>query len=259
MDDNQADWDSFLEEIRTETERLLGAECDLPFFRGHFETNWKLTPSIFRLDITDPEKIAELEGSLITDFQSLCGQLYDKELSGWELIFEMRHAGIATRLLDWTENFANALFFAFNDRVNPDDIETLQPCIWILNPYKLNKKSDGFAGVPAVDSLPFTYYATKEVNMKMVTPTYKKVSSGPIAIMPPRGHKRMFAQKSVFTFHFNEKPLNEYYKSCVKKIEIPFECKDCADFFLYLAGVNEYSMFPDLDGLGAYMRKKHAL
>ena len=43
----------------------------------------------------------------------------------------LRHA---TRLLDWTEDLSVAIFFALQGKVD-------QPCVWILNPFRLNLKS----------------------------------------------------------------------------------------------------------------------
>jgi len=252
--DSQEKWISFLEKVYAETNRLLDNKCDIPYYRGHFKTSWELKPSIYRENpigtITD-KIICEVENSLVTDFSALCGQLYNKKLDDWEMIFEIRHAALPTRLLDWTESFANALFFALDGKASIDTIDTIQPCIWILDPFKLNKKTCGKSSIPSADALNFNYHMNEEDwNI------YRKEKKGPIAIIPPRHHQRIFAQKSVFTCHFNDVPLEKYYKSCVKKIEVPFECRDQAEMFLFLAGVNDYSLFPDLDGLGRYLQKR---
>jgi hypothetical protein len=87
----------------------------------------------------------------------------------------------------------------------------------------------------------------------------KKVQ-GPFALFPPRAHKRIFAQKSVFTLHVvNLKSIEDFFPGCVKKFDIPLDALDEANEFLNLAGINEYSMFPDLDGLGRYLKKRHKI
>jgi hypothetical protein len=254
-EESQNKWISFLESIQKATNKLFETGCDLPYYRGHFERSWKLIPEIYRSDYLKYPNKMDLESTLSTDFECLCGQLYDKELNDWEMAFEMRHAGLPTRLLDWSENFATALHFALLPPPNNESISEIKPCIWILDPFKLNKKSFGLTTsyVPPVSSLNFDYFIDSKAALKRL----KKKVKGTIAFIPPRGHERIFAQKSVFTYHIDDIPLEKYYGSSLKKIEIPFECKEQIDLFLFLAGVNEYSLFPDLDGLGAYLRKRH--
>jgi hypothetical protein len=249
---SQDRWISFLDSVHKETSRLFELGCDLPYYRGHFERSWELLPSLYRIPGYSKKEIMDLESSLMTDFESLCGQLYDFELEEWDMAFEMRQAGLPTRLLDWTENFANALYFALHPPTN-DPIDEIKPCIWILDPFKLNKKSTNNPSVLPVSAIDFSYHIETQKQLNAL----KKKIKGTFAIIPPRGHERIFAQKSVFTYHIDNIPIEKYYKQCLKKIEIPYECVEQVELFLFLAGVNEYSLFPDLDGLGAYLRKRH--
>jgi hypothetical protein len=254
------EWISFIHKIEHEITRLSDKGCDFPFFRGHNQTQWKLIPSYFR-QIPFSEDYLDDEESLHCDFSLFCGPLYDRRLDSWEILFEMRHAGIPTRLLDWTENFASALYFALNyidcDK-NSKLKKKLRPCIWIMDPYELNRNFSEDGALCFIDDLEFSYEELLE-NESKKSKKLKKIT-GPVAVFPPRLYQRSFAQKSVYTLHLiNYKPIEEICKSCVKKIEIPLNSIEKAKKFLQLAGVNDYSQFPDPDGLGKYLIKKYEL
>lgn len=88
----------------------------------------------------------------------------------------------------------------------------------------------------------------------------KQEITGPIVILTPRSQQRIFAQKSVFSLHdVSFMPIQEMYKACVKKYEIPIKSIGKAKQFLFLSGMNEYSLFPDLDGLGRFLNSRHKI
>lgn len=65
----------------------------------------------------------------------------------------------------------------------------------------------------------------------------------------------MRAQGGVFTFHKDiSKPLEEIYENA-KRIDIPAEVIPSAKEFLRVNGVNEYRLFPDLDGLARMLTR----
>jgi hypothetical protein len=115
------------------------ADCPYPVFRGHSKWDYELLPTLHRDYKKTDYDLWTLENNLYCDFRSLVGPKIIFN-SSWEILFAMRHEGIPTRLLDWTENIGTALFFALSSK-NID-----RPHIWILNPYKLNErdsKADG--------------------------------------------------------------------------------------------------------------------
>lgn len=186
-----------------------------------------------------------MEINVFYDFVSNAKPLMDtKKLRPIETLFEMRHAGIPTRLLDWTTTFGVALHFAL-------DCKTADPCIWILEPDTLNRKSIGDDLLVLSDAVDYdegsVRYNGKELTL-------------PLAIFPSMQSPRIFAQKGHFTIHGTvEEPLEALCPECITKIPIPKDAVKDARDFLILAGINDYSIFPDVDGLAKFLVKCHGL
>jgi hypothetical protein len=251
-----ANWIKFLEKIIETIDQLENDGGDIHLFRGHNNNQWTLTPSLYRkpwIDLLNNKG----EENLHFEFDINSGPLYERKLSSWERLFEMRHSGIPTRLLDWTENFGSALFFALDgidwDK-NAISEKKIVPCVWIMDPYDLNETFYNDPSIFTVDELGFEYVDLFNENSERK----EKISriSGPIAISPPARGQRCFAQKSIFTLHVGSRdPIENLCAPCVKKFDIPLDSIADAKKFLKMAGINDYSLFPDADGLGRYIVK----
>jgi hypothetical protein len=167
--------------------------------------------------------------------------------TSWDVLFLMRHHGLPTRLLDWSESFTVALYFALHNA-------TTRAAVWILNPYELNKMTVKSESVPNLnDEFPSGYdsYFINEDHEH-----FRKFPAPIIAVEGSRAIARMQWQRSVFTLHKNtKKPLEGLYPNAVKKIVIPREVIPAAREFLRIAGMNEFAAFPDLDGLARHLRE----
>ncbi len=233
-----------LTKIRATLDLLKRNGCDIPFFRGHGRADWQLTPTLARR----PE-FAALESILYYDLLTRAGSLIPANSTSWDRLFIMQHHKIPTRLLDWTESFAVALYFAVREFRG-------RAAIWVLNPFELNQQQigDGSLLHPQSDIYGeyFDYFITGK----------RKFKGGPdaIAILPNKTNQRVLAQKAVFTLHWNlKKPLETICPKHVYKIEFSDKALDRATKFLELAGVSEYALFPDLDGLARWMKVVHGI
>jgi hypothetical protein len=204
-------------------------------------------PSLQRIFEKAGKDIFTLENNLYCDFRSLVGPRIKFDTS-WDALFAMRHEGIPTRLLDWTENIGTALFFAL------DADKLAGPHIWILNPYLLNKKHKliGEYLVNPEEDFKKQYHET------YVALCYDKkihINRLPIAIYPKRSNDRIFAQKGLFTIHGKQNnAIEEMCPDCVEKIEIPTGLIEKLKTLINHFGINKYSVYPDFQGLSDYLK-----
>ena len=110
------------------------------WFRGLPDSSYKLLPSVYH-----PDKILDgkLEWFLMNRFKQNAHQFLDFRPQGeWEWLFLMRHYGLPSRLLDWTESPLVALYFAIHklDQSNRVTLPTdADGTLWCLLPTTLNE------------------------------------------------------------------------------------------------------------------------
>jgi len=209
------------------------------FYRGHADARWELLPALGRTRMKP-----DIETILYNDFITRAGAILPIDETKWSYIFAMQHHGLPTRLLDWTTTFGVALYFALREGEG-------DAALWVLNPLELNKATWNREVLPSPDELDVNYYDGFIGNTK-------KFSSTIVAVSPFHHNPRIFNQKAAFTFHANISiPLEQGYPHAVEKIVIPAALRREAKEFLKLAGISEFSLFPDLDGLARDLRREH--
>jgi hypothetical protein len=204
-----------LQEIKaagTELERSSTKDCEL-WYRGSSRRSYPLLPSLFR-GYPNPNRskmwdhIWQQEQDLYWEFASRARQLHGKVDDDWDVLFTMRHYGVPTRILDWTETLGVAVFMALHDfasgMAQPVVIDEKDPpCVWVLNPYELNycslggKEWDLYAPKNlGWDAKENTYYGYSELLLE------KSIGwEGPVAVYPEQRNDRMQAQRGWFTIH----------------------------------------------------------
>jgi hypothetical protein len=251
-----SNWQQFLHQVQQHIDELAESGCDMPFFRGHSDHSWKLLCGLGRQTPEDFKK-KNIESILYYDFMSLGGTLLGKQADSWDIVFAMQHHGLPTRLLDWTTTFAAALYFAIQPYMFVRNFPKLksfptQPCVWILDPFELNRQAQRD---PALVN-PYTDF--DGTYQEHFIEESKNLGAEAVAIIPPHHTPRQSAQRSVFTLHSELfKPLDEISSSVLVRFEIPIGSAKEAMSFLNLAGVNEFTIFPDLDGLARHLKGEH--
>ena len=224
------------------------------WFRGHSNIgsdgnhqDYSLDSSLFRVS-DEIKMIKSLENSYIYEFMTKGYSLHQTQ-NEWELLYIMQHHGTPTRLLDWTASLSTALYFATRGWIAGKN----EPSIWLLNPSKLNKALTG-----------------KE-NIVMPTGDFDKYVSGESlsshAIAPIYNSPRLIAQQGQFTLQGNfSGDLHEELEAKLPNhtsilMELKLETGLFEDIisYLHMNGINDYTVFPDLDGLSKLVSKRKGL
>ncbi len=236
-------WANFLSEVGAAVDGVRASGGGIPYFRGHGDAKWSLMPSLGR----KPYPPAT-ESILYHDFRINAGSLLPIGNGSWETLFTMRHHAVPTRLLDWTETFSVALHFAvknFSGRAAD---------IWVLNASELNDVSCDRRVIqyPEAD-FEHDYY-------EYFIARQGKFIGEVVAVRPTKTYLRVSAQKGIFTVHDNlSQGLDTLFPTSVVRIPLPKSALKGAVKFLELSGVNEYTLFPDLDGLSRWLCDFHKL
>jgi hypothetical protein len=233
-----------------------------PWFRGHQIASWPLKPKLYRDREFNEVQANEVEDEMREEFIKRAPVLCETVPIGtdrrteWEWYFMMQHFGAATRLLDWTEGALIALYFAVRSNDGRQNA-----AVWVLDPYQLNKRVVFKGGEAKEWIIPPSAVGVSEHDQRLVSnwlpERFTKMGGLPkhaVAIEPTHVVSRISSQHSCFTIHGEDSDsldqLQFGQNACLKKIVIPGSNANEIKRDLRLYGINETTIFPDLDGLG---------
>jgi FRG domain len=258
-------------------------------FRGQSCASWDLVPSAYRplipflhnpdFDLSWPDK---LERDTYRDFEIEARKILGKSFEPLERLSVAQHHGVPTRLLDWTSDLAIAAYFSVFGGDHGDC------AIWCLNlsrfpfPKGLGRQHRGggfrLANINKYGRGKFPSFAqpvSEPISVFGTGNSAAAVSGSPkstfIVWIPQRVHDRLDRQKCLLSWYhsFEECDLVWNYSTHIKELEgssgQELLCKiviTSKDRFrlreeILKRGLNEYELFPDLDGLGKCLARKH--
>jgi FRG domain len=224
-----------------------------PWFRGHVDAGWELTPKLYR-DEPPTRGMRIVEDELRQEFVMRAPSLSDERpQNSWDWYFLMQHSGAPTRLLDWTEGALIALYFAVRNKQEETDA-----AVWAFDPWRLNKS---VLGVPEVipPGAEAGLFESDAERYKPWLPDRYEISTElkvalPVAVYPTHFAKRISSQRSCFTVHGSARDgfdrLPEGSGTRLAKIIVPGAAVRKIETSLSIAGIDEVTVSPDLDGLG---------
>ena len=218
------------------------------WFRGEPNVATRLIPKLYR---STP---CPNENQLLQNFRAMAPSFAPatplrEATDQWLCLAQ--HVGLPTRLLDWTESALLAVHFALKES---------QPIIWMLNPIELNRLSVTDPQAAAASSeLPLPWHQSLSPNVVNIgniniRGAWERDKAGvtlPVAFVPALIHPRMAAQRSRFTVHgLQKQSLQELVpETILQQFALDPSMRTSFQHDLRLLGVQEASVFPDLDGL----------
>lgn len=167
-------------------------------FRGHAEKDWPLSTTIERVaeQFTCPtEELWRQEKEVLRLFKSRAHH-YIQSPPGdddWiEWLSQIQHYGGPTRLLDFTDSFYLASFFALETAKN-------DACVWAINWYILQQNQNRFIANDIHKQSPFFQDSISNFAKTFLEDENKRQNLV-LHITPPRLNERLAVQKGSFLF-----------------------------------------------------------
>lgn len=221
------------------------------WFRGHSKLEYKLCPSALRHDTPSKRETAL---GLVADMKRFLEMKLPRPPSaeddlGWLQVAQ--HYGLPTRLLDWTQNAAVALFFACCSNETDDGL------VAILNPTELNQSVD--------KADPRVFNAHRDANI--IAPYLlldgqlsDKGGKRTIAINPTWNTERIAIQQGAFTLHGSKQfELDSSQASSLTYVPILREDKRALLNELLRVGIGEMFIFPEPEHVCSHLRRAASL
>ena len=238
-----------------------GRRRDTGVYRGEANAAWSLLTSLDILGgVHPPHSKAELEEHILRNFIRYSRPFFAvAPVNEWEVLITAQHHGLPTRLLDWTYSPMVAAHFATVDAEHQGD-----RAVWRLDwkavhrYFRLPERAlliqdlDGMFGEDR-HFTPWTLFDPRTRQRQFAC-----------MIEPPSLDARIATQAATFTLcSDNRRSFDSFLEesglsSALTRFVIPAREVSRLRDQLDLVSVDERRLFPDLDGLAAYLRRYYS-
>ena len=232
----------FLEEIQ----RLPYGQY---LYRGQGQ-DYELKPKIARLTPPHGETPETMEFKMLLDLKRRAGAWMKDSIlrpdNDWDWLALAQHHGMATRLLDWSDNPLTALFFAVEKVFEPKGMVGNQcPVVWVFR-----VDENDLINIDEKDQTPFAITRTRVFRPNHVTP---RIVSQNGWFMAHRYLNRKGIKPGFVALEKNIK-----YKPSLSKFKIKPEQVGELRRTLRTCGIHAGSIYPGLEGLCADIAERHS-
>lgn len=237
------------------------------WFRGTGDAKYQLLPSLFRNSrVSTQAGLKKLEHDLNEMFRIRSVPYVENGLaasSDWDRLFFMQHHRVPTRLLDWSGSPLVSLHFAVTSvKLDTAGRPVADVAVWALDPAAWNNAAY------ADTSFPGGVLSARDSWLKRYEPdeVYTQPNGlPPVALRGTHNSPRIVAQQGYFTvFGPRADAMEKAYcapdapafpADCLVKFVIPKNDVLKVRDEVFALGVSESTIYPDLEGLAAELKR----
>jgi hypothetical protein len=247
-------WNQKIESLADFVSMISGTlrSDDTYWYRGQVDISWALIPSALR--DSDPQ-VLEKSVRLFREFQRIAEAKLDRPPADADFLKWLQlaqHYRIPSCLLDWTESPLAALYFACLQ-------STTIGGVYLIRSTFLPKPSVEEINSRIKLDLEKTEKIGRKRSKNIVTKGRIKADRV-LGIHPVWNSERLVAQRGMFTLHgLNSRELKDSKMKELQVIPILPEHKQMILKELQAIGVDDFSLFPEMDKMTEYLKRRNEI